>query len=135
MKIKPFGLVDAAVRSLIGVARDDVRSQTHSGQPERTRGTGGSTRRRHSTRIAAVCVALLIHIISNPDHSVPISRRNITQSESGIPLSQPGREMERSLLTAFYPTISVPIPFLMDLCNEPVKLVERTSVAGAGSAC
>jgi hypothetical protein len=43
--------------------------------------------------------------------------------------------MERPLLTAFYPTISVPIPFLLDLCNEPVKLVERTSVAGAGSAC
>jgi hypothetical protein len=47
-------------------------------------------------------------------------------------LSQTGKEMETPLLTAFHLTISVPISFLMDLCNEPVKLVERTSVAGGG---
>jgi hypothetical protein len=47
-------------------------------------------------------------------------------------LSQTGKEMETPLPTAFYPTISVPIPLLLDLCNEPVKRVERTSVAGGG---
>ncbi len=38
--------------------------------------------------------------------------------------------METLLLTAFYPTISVSISFVMNLCNTPVKLVERTSVTG-----
>jgi general L-amino acid transport system permease protein len=56
-----------------------------------------------------------------------------TGTLGGITLNQTGKEMETILLLMlFYLAISLSISFVMNLYNENVKLVERTSATGHG---
>jgi general L-amino acid transport system permease protein len=58
---------------------------------------------------------------------------DVTGTLGGITLNQTGKEMETILLLmAFYLSISLSISFVMNLYNDQVKLIERTTVTGGG---
>ena len=74
-----------------------------------------------------------LNLTKNSSLALAVGYMDATGTLGGITLNQTGKEMETLLLLmAFYLTISLSISFVMNLYNEQVKLVERTSVSGGG---
>jgi general L-amino acid transport system permease protein len=78
-------------------------------------------------------ISQYLNLTKNSSLALAIGYMDVTGTLGGITLNQTGKEFETlMLLMAFYLTISLSISFVMNLYNEQVKLVERTSVAGGG---
>jgi general L-amino acid transport system permease protein len=78
-------------------------------------------------------ISQYLNLTKNSSLALAIGYMDATGTLGGITLNQTGKEFETlMLLMAFYLTISLSISFVMNLYNEQVKLVERTSVAGGG---
>jgi len=78
-------------------------------------------------------ISQYLNLTKNSSLALAIGYMDATGTLGGITLNQTGREFETlMLLMAFYLSISLSISFVMNLYNEQVKLVERTSVAGGG---
>jgi general L-amino acid transport system permease protein len=70
-------------------------------------------------------------LTKNSSLAIAVGYMDATATLGGITLNQTGREMEcLLLLMGFYLTISLTISMVMNLYNEQVKLVERTSATG-----
>ena len=78
-------------------------------------------------------ISQYLNLTKNSSLAIAIGYMDATGTLGGITLNQTGKEMETILLLmAFYLSISLSIAFVMNLYNEHVKLVERTSGAGQG---
>jgi len=78
-------------------------------------------------------ISQYLNLTKNSSLALVIGYMDATGTLGGITLNQTGKEMETLLLLmAFYLSISLSISFVMNLYNEQVKLVERTSVTGGG---
>jgi general L-amino acid transport system permease protein len=78
-------------------------------------------------------ISQYLNVTKNSSLALVIGYMDVTGTLGGITLNQTGKEFETlMLLMAFYLTISLSISFVMNLYNEQVKLVERTSVTGGG---
>jgi general L-amino acid transport system permease protein len=78
-------------------------------------------------------ISQYLNVTKNSSLALAIGYMDATGTLGGITLNQTGKEFETlMLLMAFYLSISLSISFVMNLYNEQVKLVERTSVAGGG---
>jgi general L-amino acid transport system permease protein len=78
-------------------------------------------------------ISQYLNLTKNSSLALVIGYMDVTGTLGGITLNQTGKEFETlMLLMAFYLSISLSISFVMNLYNEQVKLVERTSVAGGG---
>jgi general L-amino acid transport system permease protein len=78
-------------------------------------------------------ISQYLNLTKNSSLALAIGYMDATGTLGGITLNQTGKEFETlMLLMAFYLSISLSISFVMNLYNEQVKLVERTSVAGGG---
>ncbi len=78
-------------------------------------------------------ISQYLNLTKNSSLALAIGYMDATGTLGGITLNQTGKEFETlMLLMAFYLTISLSISFVMNLYNEQVKLVERTSAAGSG---
>jgi general L-amino acid transport system permease protein len=78
-------------------------------------------------------ISQYLNLTKNSSLALAIGYMDATGTLGGITLNQTGKEMETLLLLmTFYLSISLSISFVMNLYNEQVKLVERTSVAGGG---
>lgn len=78
-------------------------------------------------------ISQFLNLTKNSSLALAIGYMDATGTLGGITLNQTGKEMETLLLLmAFYLTISLTISAIMNLYNEQVKLVERTSSAGFG---
>ena len=78
-------------------------------------------------------ISQYLNLTKNSSLALAIGYMDATGTLGGITLNQTGHAFETlMLLMAFYLSISLSISFVMNLYNEQVKLVERTSVAGGG---
>jgi general L-amino acid transport system permease protein len=78
-------------------------------------------------------ISQYLNLTKNSSLALAIGYMDATGTLGGITLNQTGKEMETLLLLmTFYLSISLSISFVMNLYNEQVKLVERTSVTGGG---
>jgi general L-amino acid transport system permease protein len=78
-------------------------------------------------------ISQYLNLTKNSSLALAIGYMDATGTLGGITLNQTGKEFETlMLLMGFYLTISLSISFVMNLYNEQVKLVERTSVTGGG---
>ncbi len=78
-------------------------------------------------------ISQYLNLTKNSSLAIAVGYMDVTGTLGGITLNQTGKEMETiMLLMVFYLTISLSISFVMNLYNEQVKLVERTSVTGGG---
>lgn len=78
-------------------------------------------------------ISQYLNLTKNSSLAIAVGYMDATGTLGGITLNQTGKEFETILLLmAFYLSISLTIAFIMNLYNEQVKLVERTSGAGAG---
>jgi len=78
-------------------------------------------------------ISQYLNLTKNSSLAIAVGYMDATGTLGGITLNQTGKEMETILLLmGFYLTISLSISFVMNLYNEQVKLVERTSVTGGG---
>ena len=78
-------------------------------------------------------ISQYLNLTKNSSLALAIGYMDATGTLGGITLNQTGKEFETlMLLMAFYLSISLSISFVMNLYNEQVKLVERTSAAGSG---
>jgi general L-amino acid transport system permease protein len=78
-------------------------------------------------------ISQYLNLTKNSSLALAIGYMDATGTLGGITLNQTGKEFETlGLLMGFYLTISLSISFVMNLYNEQVKLVERTSVTGGG---
>jgi len=78
-------------------------------------------------------ISQYLNLTKNSSLALAIGYMDATGTLGGITLNQTGKEFETlGLLMGFYLIISLSISFVMNLYNEQVKLVERTSVAGGG---
>ena len=76
-------------------------------------------------------ISQYLNLTKNSSLAIAVGYMDATATLGGITLNQTGREMETLLLLmAFYLSISLTISMIMNLYNEQVKLVERTSAAG-----
>ncbi len=76
-------------------------------------------------------ISQYLNLTKNTSLAIAVGYMDATGTLGGITLNQTGREFETLLLLmAFYLCISLTISFIMNLYNEQVKLVERTSAAG-----
>jgi general L-amino acid transport system permease protein len=78
-------------------------------------------------------ISQYLNLTKNSSLALLVGYMDATGTLGGITLNQTGREFETLfLLMAFYLTVSLGIAAIMNLYNENVKLVERTSVSGMG---
>ena len=78
-------------------------------------------------------ISQYLNLTKNSSLALAVGYMDATGTLGGITLNQTGKEMETLLLLmGFYLCISLSISFVMNLYNERVKLVERTSVTGGG---
>jgi len=78
-------------------------------------------------------ISQYLNLTKNSSLALAVGYMDATGTLGGITLNQTGKEMETLLLLmTFYLSISLSISFVMNLYNEQVKLVERTSVTGGG---
>lgn len=78
-------------------------------------------------------ISQYLNLTKNSSLAIAVGYMDATGTLGGITLNQTGKEMETiMLLMLFYLAISLSISFVMNLYNENVKLVERTSVTGHG---
>ena len=78
-------------------------------------------------------ISQYLNLTKNSSLAIAVGYMDVTGTLGGITLNQTGKEMESILLLmAFYLTISLSISFVMNLYNEQVKLIERTSATGTG---
>ena len=77
-------------------------------------------------------ISQYLNLTKNSSLAIAVGYMDATGTLGGITLNQTGREFETLLLLmAFYLSISLTISMIMNLYNEQVKLVERTSASGA----
>jgi general L-amino acid transport system permease protein len=78
-------------------------------------------------------ISQYLNLTKNSSLALAIGYMDAAGTLGGITLNQTGKEFETlMLLMGFYLAISLSISFVMNLYNEQVKLVERTSVTGGG---
>jgi len=78
-------------------------------------------------------ISQYLNLTKNSSLAIAVGYMDVTGTLGGITLNQTGKEMETILLLmVFYLTISLTISFVMNLYNEQVKLIERTTVTGGG---
>ncbi len=78
-------------------------------------------------------ISQYLNLTKNSSLAIAVGYMDVTATLGGITLNQTGKEMQTILLLmAFYLSISLTISFVMNLYNENVKLVERTSSYGFG---
>jgi general L-amino acid transport system permease protein len=78
-------------------------------------------------------ISQYLNLTKNSSLAIAVGYMDATGTLGGITLNQTGKEMETlMLLMGFYLTISLTISMVMNLYNEQVKLVERTSATGVG---
>ncbi len=78
-------------------------------------------------------ISQYLNLTKNSSLAIAVGYMDATGTLGGITLNQTGKEMETlMLLMAFYLSISLTISMVMNLYNEQVKLVERTSAYGVG---
>ena len=78
-------------------------------------------------------ISQYLNLTKNSSLAIAVGYMDATGTLGGITLNQTGKEMQTILLLmAFYLSISLSISFVMNLYNENVKLVERTSASGFG---
>ena len=78
-------------------------------------------------------ISQYLNLTKNSSLALLVGYMDATGTLGGITLNQTGREFETlGLLMAFYLSVSLGIAAIMNLYNENVKLVERTSVSGMG---
>jgi general L-amino acid transport system permease protein len=76
-------------------------------------------------------ISQYLNLTKNSSLAIAVGYMDATGTLGGITLNQTGREFETLLLLmGFYLCISLTISFIMNLYNEQVKLVERTSATG-----
>ncbi|TYO88276.1 L-glutamine ABC transporter membrane protein /L-glutamate ABC transporter membrane protein /L-aspartate ABC transporter membrane protein /L-asparagine ABC transporter membrane protein [Oceanicella actignis] len=76
-------------------------------------------------------ISQYLNLTKNSSLAIAVGYMDATGTLGGITLNQTGKEMETlMLLMAFYLSISLTISMVMNLYNEQVKLVERTSATG-----
>ncbi|MEC9434990.1 MAG: ABC transporter permease subunit [Pseudomonadota bacterium] len=76
-------------------------------------------------------ISQYLNLTKNSSLAIAVGYMDATGTLGGITLNQTGREFETLLLLmAFYLCISLTISMVMNLYNEQVKLVERTSASG-----
>ncbi|SDX61889.1 L-glutamine ABC transporter membrane protein /L-glutamate ABC transporter membrane protein /L-aspartate ABC transporter membrane protein /L-asparagine ABC transporter membrane protein [Albimonas donghaensis] len=76
-------------------------------------------------------ISQYLNLTKNSSLAIAVGYMDATGTLGGITLNQTGREFETLLLLmAFYLCISLTISMIMNLYNEQVKLVERTSASG-----
>jgi general L-amino acid transport system permease protein len=76
-------------------------------------------------------ISQYLNLTKNSSLAIAVGYMDATGTLGGITLNQTGREMEcLLLLMGFYLTVSLAISAVMNLYNEQVKLVERTSATG-----
>ncbi|MGM0584093.1 MAG: amino acid ABC transporter permease [Pseudomonadota bacterium] len=80
-------------------------------------------------------ISQYLNLTKNSSLAIAVGYMDATGTLGGITLNQTGREFETLLLLmGFYLCISLTISMIMNLYNEQVKLVERSSAAGVGIA-
>ncbi|HET7408677.1 MAG TPA: ABC transporter permease subunit [Paracoccaceae bacterium] len=78
-------------------------------------------------------ISQYLNLTKNSSLALLVGYMDATGTLGGITLNQTGKEFETlGLLMAFYLAVSLGIAAVMNLYNENVKLVERTSVSGMG---
>jgi general L-amino acid transport system permease protein len=78
-------------------------------------------------------ISQYLNLTKNSSLALLVGYMDATGTLGGITLNQTGKEFETLfLLMAFYLSISLSIAAIMNLYNEQVKLVERTSAVGMG---
>ena len=78
-------------------------------------------------------ISQYLNLTKNSSLALLVGYMDATGTLGGITLNQTGREFETLfLLMAFYLAVSLSIAAVMNLYNENVKLVERTSTSGLG---
>jgi general L-amino acid transport system permease protein len=78
-------------------------------------------------------ISQYLNLTKKSSLALAVGYMDATGTLGGITLNQTGKEMETLLLLmTFYLSISLSISFVMNLYNENVKLVERTSITGGG---
>ena len=78
-------------------------------------------------------ISQYLNLTKNSSLAIAVGYMDATGTLGGITLNQTGREMEcLLLLMGFYLTISLLISAVMNLYNEQVKLVERSTATGFG---
>jgi len=78
-------------------------------------------------------ISEFLSLTKNSSLAIAVGYMDATGTLGGITLNQTGKEMETILLLMlFYLVISLSISFVMNLYDESVKLVERTSATGHG---
>ena len=76
-------------------------------------------------------ISQYLNLTKNSSLAIAVGYMDATGTLGGITLNQTGREFETLLLLmGFYLCISLTISMIMNLYNEQVKLVERTSASG-----
>jgi general L-amino acid transport system permease protein len=77
-------------------------------------------------------ISQYLNLTKNSSLAIAVGYMDATGTLGGITLNQTGREFETLiLLMGFYLCISLTVSMIMNLYNEQVKLVERTSASGA----
>jgi len=78
-------------------------------------------------------ISQYLNLTKNSSLALLVGYMDATGTLGGITLNQTGKEFETLfLLMGFYLSVSLTIAAIMNLYNEQVKLVERTSVSGGG---
>jgi general L-amino acid transport system permease protein len=78
-------------------------------------------------------ISQYLNLTKNSSLALLVGYMDATGTLGGITLNQTGKEFETLfLLMAFYLSVSLTIAAIMNLYNEQVKLVERTSAVGMG---
>jgi general L-amino acid transport system permease protein len=78
-------------------------------------------------------ISQYLNLTKNSSLALLVGYMDATGTLGGITLNQTGKEFETLfLLMAFYLSVSLGIAAIMNLYNENVRLVERTSVSGMG---
>ena len=78
-------------------------------------------------------ISQYLNLTKNSSLALLVGYMDATGTLGGITLNQTGREFETLfLLMAFYLSVSLGIAAIMNLYNENVRLVERTSASGMG---
>ncbi len=78
-------------------------------------------------------ISQYLNLTKNSSLALLVGYMDATGTLGGITLNQTGKEFETLfLLMAFYLSVSLGIAAVMNLYNENVRLVERTSVSGMG---
>ncbi len=78
-------------------------------------------------------ISQYLNLTKNSSLALLVGYMDATGTLGGITLNQTGKEFETLfLLMAFYLSVSLGIAAVMNLYNESVRLVERTSVSGMG---